>query len=125
LLENALVDFALYLPRSARYQSDRTQRLVYGLGEGRLPRDVIDLPKIGSWVRDLIRRRVDPLLRGAVIAELLGWRPSEEQALIDLVGRRRRFLFRMVGLEIWGRLFFRGDSAEQPPDELLGRHSAA
>ncbi len=80
---------------------------------------------MGFWVRDSTWRGVDPFLRGGVIAELLGWRPSEAQVLIGLVGRHRRLFFRRVCFEIWGRLFFCGDSAEQLTEELLGHHSAA
>jgi asparagine synthase (glutamine-hydrolysing) len=120
-LDNTLIDFALNLPLSAKYHRGRTKRLVHGLGTRRLPQDVIDLPKIGFWVRDSMWRGMDPLLRGGVIAELLGWRRSDEQALLELVGRHRRFLFRMVCFELWGRLFFRGETTEGLTEDLL-RH---
>ncbi len=123
-LENDLIDFALHLPLSAKYRNGRTKMLVQGLGERRLPHDVMNLPKIGFWVRDSMWRGVEPILRDGAVAELLEWQRDEQENLLELLRRYPRFLFRVVCFEIWARLFFRGETPAQLTDSLL-RHRDA
>jgi len=117
-LENELIDFGLHLPCRAKYHRGRTKRLVHALAQRRLPGDVIKLPKIGFWVPDQMWRGMAGFLKGGVVADLLKWGGDEEEDLLRLVQRQPRFLFRLLSVEIWGRLFFRGSTCEQLTEEL-------
>jgi asparagine synthase (glutamine-hydrolysing) len=124
-LDNALIDFGLHLPLAAKYRDGRTKPLVHDLASKRLPAEVVDLPKIGFWVRDAMWRGMAPFLAGGFVAELLRWSSAEERDLLELLARHPRFLYRVICLELWGRLFFRGQSCEQLTEALLAQRSRA
>jgi asparagine synthase (glutamine-hydrolysing) len=123
-LESGLTDFAMHLPRRVKYDAGRTKLLVHDLAKRRLPKDVINLPKIGFWVRDSMWRGVDGMLKGGALAELLEWRRDEIAPLVESLGSHRRFLFRLVCLEMWARMFFRGESTDQVTEDLQRHRSA-
>lgn len=118
-LENALIDFALHLPVSAKYRAGRSKRVVFELGRLHLPDDLIRLPKIGFWIESSMWRGVAPFLRDGFAAELLKWRTKEQDDLLDSIARYPRFLFRFVCVELWARIFFGGESPEQLSEALL------
>jgi len=120
-LENALIDLGLHLPRSAKYDRGLTKRLIRALAARHLPADVLALPKIGFDMGNEFWRGMEGFLVDGVIAEILRWPRSQRDALTQRIRRNPRFLFRMLCAEIWGRLFFTGESCEQLSEELL-RH---
>lgn len=124
-LDNDLIDFALHLPLGAKYRAGQPKWIVRDLALRRLPPGVVRLPKIGFGVEDSMWDGVDGVLKGGALADMLRWRRSEESSLLELVGRHRRFLFRLVGFELWARLFFRGETPDQLSETLLRQHGAS
>jgi asparagine synthase (glutamine-hydrolysing) len=123
-LETALIDFAMHLPRRVKYDAGRTKWLVHDLAKRRLPKDVVDLRKIGFWVRDSMWRGADEFLKGGALAEVLEWRKDEIAPLVEHLGSYRRLLFRMMCAEMWARMFFRGESPDRVTEDLLRQRSA-
>jgi asparagine synthase (glutamine-hydrolysing) len=120
-LENELIDFGLHLPRRAKYDHGRSKRLVHAMAMRELPADVVSLPKIGFDVGNELWRGMEGFLADGVTAELLRWPRAYQADLLQRIRRTPRFLFRMLCLEIWARLFFAGATCEQLSEDLL-RH---
>jgi hypothetical protein len=49
------------------------------------------------------------LLRGGATADLLGWSPATQDALLPRIEADLALRRQMVSLELWLRLFFRGE----------------
>ncbi len=118
-LENDLIDFALHLPVSAKYSGGFSKRIVRRLAEKRLPRELIGLPKIGFGMNANLWRGLMPFLHGGRVAELLKWRAADEPDILALLSRQGFYQFRLLGMELWLRLTFDGESPELLSEQLL------
>lgn len=52
------------------------------------------------------------------MAELLKWRRADQDEILRTARTVRRFVFRLVGVELWCRLFLDGDSPAVLTDQL-------
>lgn len=118
-LENALIDFGLHLPVSAKYRDGVTKRLVKDLAEKRLPRDVVHLPKIGFEVDADMWRGTIGLLRDGRLGELLEWRSQDRDDILRLVSENPYYQFTLVATETWLRMRFGGESPQSLSERLL------
>lgn len=118
-IDNELIDFGLHLPFHAKYHRGVTKRVVTALAGRRLPADVVRLPKIGFWVPDQLWRGMTHFLRDGAVAQLLKWRPQDQDDILRLVERYPRFLYRLLSTELWYRIYFDGATPEQLGETLL------
>ena len=118
-LENALIDFGLHLPVSAKYRNGVTKRLVKDLAERRLPREIVHLPKIGFNVDAGMWNGTTGLLRNGRLAELLKWRTEDQADILGLLAGHPYYQFTLVATETWLRMRFGGESPESLSEELL------
>jgi asparagine synthase (glutamine-hydrolysing) len=117
-VENALIDFGLHLPCRAKYHRGRTKRLIHALAMQRLPQKVVGLKKIGFDVSDQLLYGMEGFLRDGRVAELLKWRRADQDEILRTARTVRRFVFRLVGVELWCRIFLDGDSPAVLTDHL-------
>jgi len=118
-LENALIDFGLHLPVSAKYRNGVTKRLVKDLAERRLPREIVHLPKIGFNVDAGMWNGTTGLLRNGRLAELLKWRSEDQADILGLLAEHPYYQFTLVATETWLRMRFGGESPESLSEELI------
>ena len=112
-LENRLIRFGLDLPLSAKYQSGVTKRLVRSLAHKRLPKAIINLPKIGFNVAPSMWNGTSAYLRNGRVAELLKWPDKDQDDILSLVEGHPYYQFRLLSCEIWLRTRFDGECPEQ------------
>ncbi len=125
-LENALIDFALHLPVSAKYSGGISKLVIKRLAEQRLPRELVHLPKIGFGMRPAMWSGLMPLLRGGRLAELLKWPSADEPDILALASRQRFYQFRLIAMELWLRATFHGETPESLAEQMLRvRHDGA
>jgi hypothetical protein len=60
-----------------------------------------------------------PLLRDGLTAQLFKWGAEETEAIIERALRTETVMLNLVGVELWARIFLRGESTEQLGDTLL------
>ncbi len=123
-LETALIDFGLHLPPDYKFDGRRGKRLSRLLIRRRLPAAISHAPKIGFELPQAMWNRTAGLLDDGMVREYFRWGASEMAAVHEHLRRDPYFVFTLVGLEIWARLFFGGASPEDL-GETLARVAAA
>lgn len=118
-LENDLMKLGFALPVDHKYHDGQRKRLVYELGRKLLPKAVVDLPKIGFVIPDGMWRGLETLLLSGRTAELLDWPTTYHGDLAELLSHKPRYLFRLLGFEIWLRVCVDGQPTKSLADELL------
>jgi asparagine synthase (glutamine-hydrolysing) len=118
-LENDLMKLGFALPVDHKYHDGQRKRLVYQLGRKLLPEAVIGLPKIGFTMPDAMWRGLETLLLSGRTAELLDWPTAYREDLAQLLSRKPRYLFRLLGFEMWLRVCVDGQPTKSLANELL------
>jgi asparagine synthase (glutamine-hydrolysing) len=118
-LENDLMALGFGLPVSHKFARGKRKPLVQGLGARHLPRSVVDLPKIGFAMPDRMWRGLERLLIGGRLAEVLKLPNDQSAEMSQLLTRKPRYLFRLIGIEIWLRVCVSGEQVETVAGELL------
>jgi asparagine synthase (glutamine-hydrolysing) len=118
-LENALIDFGLHLPVSAKYRGGVTKALVKGLAERRLPREIVHLRKLAFFVDPGMWKGTTELLRNGRLAELLKWRSEDHADILGLLAANPHYQFTLVTTEAWLRMRFDGESPADMSESLL------
>jgi asparagine synthase (glutamine-hydrolysing) len=124
-LENELIDFALHLPARAKLQHGIGKWAVKTAALRHLPRDLVLRPKQGFWTPQGFTAGTTALLEDGFVADLLHWPRRHRPELIAEVEADADERGRLVGLELWGRLFLAGESVERLGERLLATHGAA
>jgi hypothetical protein len=65
------------------------------------------------------------LLAGGVASELLRWTERTQQSLIPLARHRHSLRFALVSIELWGRLYLRGEKPDALASALLAAVGSA
>jgi asparagine synthase (glutamine-hydrolysing) len=118
-LENALIDFGLHLPRSAKLKHGQRKWVVKQAALAVLPADVVHARKRAFPMPGYFDTGSEALLHGGVAAELLHWSRRTQATLIPLAAQRPGLRFSLVGLELWGRLYLRNEKPDALASELL------
>jgi asparagine synthase (glutamine-hydrolysing) len=109
-LENDLFEFGLNLPLRAKIQGRRGKVLLKEVARERLPASLVDRPKMGfpvPWERYLPEK--PSFLENGFVAEWTQLTPAQLHAFHE---GDPQLLFRLVALEIWGRLFVFGEKPD-------------
>ncbi len=118
-LENELIDFALHLPFRYKFDGRSGKRVSKLLAEKWLPRGIVHAPKIGFELPPAMWNRAGSFLEGGMVQEYFRWGPNEAAAVRDHLTRDSLFLFALLGLEIWARLYFGGASPEELGEQMV------
>ena len=127
-LENRMMDLGMHFPRRMKYHQGKTKWVVKAAAEhgNKLPRQIIHSPKVHFAVPMGTFRSGLSLLKDGIAAELFKWGPQEAQLIIERASRAPTVLHNLLGLEVWGRIFLRGESPDQLGEALLGlQHDSA
>lgn len=117
-LENDMFDFAFHLPRRAKLHRGVGKWLVKQAAAEVLPRDIVYAGKRGFPMPLKFCRGTEGLLAGGMLCELMEWPAGVTRDTIDMIGASERLRYHVVGLELWARMFFRGEAPEALSDRL-------
>ena len=118
-LENALIDFGIHLPRRSKLRRGQGKWVVKQAAEKLLPAEIVHARKRAFPMPGAFDVGSEALLHGGAAGELLQWTQRTQQALIPLSRRSEGLRFSLVGLELWGRLYLRGEKPDALASELL------
>ncbi|MGQ0612641.1 MAG: asparagine synthase (glutamine-hydrolyzing) [Planctomycetaceae bacterium] len=119
-LGSGMIDLGLHAPRRWKLHRGTSKWVLRRAAERRLPRQVVRAPKKGFPMPPAFGRGAESLLRGGLLAELMGWSPATLEELLRLAPHDGAGLRRLASIEIWGRVTLRRDS----PEELGARLAA-
>lgn len=118
-LENRLIDFGLHLPCTAKFRGGITKWVVKKAAEKRLPADIVYARKIGFGVPNSMWRSVAPFLKGGIICDLFKWGEKEAETILSFILKEDLLLFHLLNLELWARIYLRGESPAELGEQLL------
>jgi asparagine synthase (glutamine-hydrolysing) len=118
-LENHLIDFALHLPRRARLHGKIGKWVLKQAAVRRLPEDVVFVAKKGFPTPGQFLQGTGRLLAGGRLADTMRWNSETTEEILALVEADRMLCFYIVGVELWLRIFFCGESVDELGDRLV------
>ena len=118
-LENGVIDFGMHLPRRAKLRRGQSKWIVKQAAEKLLPDQIVHARKRAFPMPRAFDVGSEALLAGGVAGELLHWTERTQRSLIPLARRRQGLRFALVSLELWGRLYLRGEKPDALASELL------
>jgi len=119
-LENDMFDFAFHLPRRAKLHKGAGKWVVKQAAEAILPADIVHAPKVMFRVPHRFANGSEHLLVGGKLAEMLEWPSNTTLDIVHSISGAGGLRFALVGLELWARMFFGGESPA-----VLGEQLAA
>ena len=119
-LENDLIDFGLHLPRRAKLHRNTGKWLVKQAATEVLPADVVFAPKKGFPLPTAYALGTERLLADGMLADFMQWPTATTEEIAELARIDGGLLFHLVGLELWFRLYFGGETPEVLGETLMG-----
>ena len=83
-----------------------------------LPRQVVHARKKGFPIPDSFTVGTERILHGGAMAEGMGWSSATTEEVVASATDYSVFRFQLVGLELWFRIFFRGERPEDLGERL-------
>lgn len=117
-LENEMFDFAFHLPRRAKLHRKIGKWVVKQAASERLPAGVVYARKKGFPVPDAFWAGTQRLIAGGRLAEVMRWSSDTAEDIFDILAKDRRLQFHLVGLELWLRMAFGGETPEALGEKL-------
>ncbi len=106
-LEHDLFDFALNLPLDQKLRGSQTKRLLKQVALRHLPASVVNRPKVGFSVPFVAySTKMPKLLENGFVAE---WTRLTAADLRAWCGEQTGLLYKLIALEVWGRIFVHGE----------------
>jgi asparagine synthase (glutamine-hydrolysing) len=109
-LENTLIDFAMHLPFQARFHRKQGKWLLKQIAAKHLPAENVWRRKRGFPIDNAFTSGTQGVLRDGLLADALRWSKSEVADLMELAAQEERIRIRLVGMELFLRLFVGGQS---------------
>jgi asparagine synthase (glutamine-hydrolysing) len=122
-LENALMDFALHLPPSSRARGRQGKRLLRRIAMEHLPSENVRARKRGFPIDRSCTAGTQTLLRGGLLADTLRWSRAETDDVEKLAAGADFLRIRLVGMEMFLRLFAANESPGSLSEKLLKARS--
>lgn len=119
-LENRIIDFALNLPPALKYRKRQGKWLLKQVASGYLPEQNIVAPKKGFPITNDYLEGTETLLHGGILRELMGWSAPETERIVGMCGENGFLRARLVGHEVFARIFASGTPADEMGEKLIG-----
>lgn len=119
-IENALIDFAIHLPRRQKLRRGTGKWLLKQVAQKYLPRENIRAPKIGFGMSHDFSDGSEDLLRDGLLRDRLRWDRKSTDGIVEMAKTDNVSRCRLVGTEIFLRLYQRGDAQEEVGERLVG-----
>jgi asparagine synthase (glutamine-hydrolysing) len=124
-LENAIIDFGIHLPRRAKLRRGQGKWVLKRVAEKLLPAEIVHARKRAFPMPEAFDAGCEALLAGGAAGELLHWTERTQRNLMETARRHDGLRFTLLGLELWGRIYLRGDKPDALAGELLASSAAA
>lgn len=118
-VSNPVADLGLHLPVPLRLKGRTGKWALKQVARRRLLPEVIFARKKGFPVNDAHHRGTAALLRDGWVAETFGWSRATQDELIPRVEAEAKRRFPVVSVELFGRLFDRGEPRDAVAARLL------
>jgi asparagine synthase (glutamine-hydrolysing) len=118
-LENAVIDFALNLHPDFKYRKKQGKWLLKEVASKYLPRENILARKKGFPVTSEYLEGSQELLKGGALSEFFGWSSRETFRISEMCKVDASLRARVVGQEIFIRIYGHGASAEELGEKLV------
>jgi len=118
-IENRIVDLAIHLPRWAKLHRRQGKRVVKQAAARRLPASIVYAPKKGFPTPGAFLRGSNRLLVDGRLAEVMAWNQSTTNEIVAMLEADGILCYQLVGLELWLRLFFSGETTDELGDRLV------
>lgn len=110
-LENRLIDFAIHLPRRQKYRDKTGKWLLKKVAEKHIPRQNVYAKKVGFDMSPDFSAGAQGLLRKGFLRDAMKWPASSLEDLVELAARDESSRMRLVGMELFLRLYAGGETA--------------
>ena len=110
-LENRLIDFAIHLPRRHKYRDKTGKWLLKKVAEKHIPRQNVYAKKVGFEISPDFSAGAQGLLRKGLLRDAMKWPASSLEDLVELAARDESSRMRLVGMELFLRLYAGGETA--------------
>jgi asparagine synthase (glutamine-hydrolysing) len=118
-LENHLIDLALHLPRWAKMQRKTSKWVVKQAAVRQLPPEVVFTEKKGFPTPGHFVRGTGRLLIDGRLADTMRWSGEATEEIVAMLETDGALCFCVVGVELWLRIFFYGENADELGDRLV------
>ena len=118
-LENDLFDFAFHLPRWAKLRRGTGKWVVKAAAARQLPSDIVFAKKKGFPIPEFYTRGTEQLIVDGALASHLKWNPAATLEILEMLKHDNSLRYVLVGAEIWLRMFFLGETAEEVGERLV------
>lgn len=123
-LESGVIDFALNLHPDLKYRKQQGKWLLKEVASKYLPRENILARKKGFPISSDYFAGTQSILGTGVLRELMGWSTRETGKIIDLCGSNAALRSRLIGHEVFARIYASGISPDQVGETLISAASS-
>ena len=127
-LDHRLAATAVNLPLHVRLRGDTDKWILKEIATRHLPKEIVHRKKIGFPLplRDYLAPLANPaIFEDGFCVQTLGIRPGGLNQLLSQWNDHVDGFFNMLSLEIWGRLFFIGETVDQVNARLFGESTGS
>ncbi|PCJ29656.1 MAG: asparagine synthase (glutamine-hydrolyzing) [Moraxellaceae bacterium] len=118
-IENRIIDMGMHASFNAKYHDGQGKWIVKKISEKRLPHDIIYQPKLGFPTSlDFVKYAL-PLLKGGMVPDLFRWSSRQTLSMTEFLQQDPVTMWNIMSIEIWARLFLRGESTEHLGEQLV------
>ena len=118
-IENRLIELGIHAPFRVKLNNGQGKWVIKKIGEKFLPHDIVYQPKLGFPTSfDYVKYGL-PLLERGTVSELFKWTPSISRRMVDILPQDPAAMWNILCIEIWGRLFLRGESRIELGEQLV------
>lgn len=118
-LENAVIHLGMHFPMRGKYFKESQKWVVKAVGEKKLPWEIVHSQKQHFPVAMDTFTKALPMLKDGMTSEIFKWGASETEAILGKIARTPQIAFNLLGVELWARMYLRGESPEVLGEKLL------
>lgn len=118
-LENGVIDFALHLHPDYKHRKRQGKWLLKQVAQKYLPRENVLARKKGFPISADYFAGTQSTLRNGALRELMAWSRTETERIVDLCASDVTLRSRLVGHEVFARIYASGVSPEQMGETLV------
>ena len=119
-VENKLIDLAMHFPTKVKLHRGIDKWVVRQASVGRLPEQTVRGPKTAFKVNFNFFRHAAGVLEDGMVADLFRWSSKAKARLISKVLPVNAATCHLVGIELWARVFLRGENPDELGEKLAG-----
>ncbi len=111
-IENQLIDFAIHLPYRFKRRWGTSKWLLKKVASRHIPRGNVYAKKNGFSLSDAFSVGAEGLLEGGLLRDAMRWPSAAMADMLSLCARDETSRLRLVGMELFLRLYMAGESAD-------------